>query len=1056
MHDATRELSAATLLAHAGWIRQLAAKLVFDPGRVDDVVQQAWLEVVRRPPAHGANPRSWLSRVVTNAARQLGRTERRRRDREVRAAAQQLRGDQPSTEELVAQAESQRNLVSAVLSLDEPYRSTVLLHFFQARSPKEIADAQGIPAATVRSRLRRALELLRNRLDEEHGGDRHSWAFALVGLCNQQPASPLAAGSWFAATIGFLIMNSKIALTVGAGLVALLLGWVTWSPTPEPIPASVRAESGTSPAEEASATTASTASKSQIRAEVPTPQVEYRGLVSDPNGEGVAGAQLTLLRGGILTEGSTRADGRFTLRAPASSRSTAVKVAAEGFRTTTRRPIRPSEEIEISLQWVATLTGRVIEHGSAQPIPNIRIASSISETVSDGQGRFRLESVLVGRPIEVTAEGEGYAPERQRLQLGGPETKEIAIRLHPARPITIQVVDHHSGEPLSGVQARGAWGRKRTHSDADGLFSLPWTPGRDINLDLEHPGYADVRWNWLPDHDDLRDRLIEGEPAARVPMQSLCWVTGEVRDTQGNAVAEAWVFASNPAFERRSLEIGNVAREGSTRFRLPREGRLPKASEAGPGLHARFDGNPRVSVRHEAEMLHSRGGHHVTLSDARRPILGVQTDAAGRFAVPLLAEAQPYQLLACHDAYLPGRSKPFLVPPEGLQEPLSLVLQSGAIVQGNIRRNGEAWPNVWVEWRQTATGGRGVCEPDGEGRYRLTGIPPGTIRIGLLDRFDGSVPDPATLSVELGEEYELDFGWEEPTGPISGRITDHQGNPVAGARVHAHPDRGWAHQNWCETDAEGRYELQVPVDESQYVYLNRDPVRRQRSHVMAGTEGVDFVLPAMGTARVQLVHADTGEPLRDLNASARRSLAWRESGAGEFRTIRGSVDVDGILELKVPMPSIDLMLHLRGAGFAPVHAHGIPVSDELRPDPTPVELVPGVDVEFLVRGEGPLNEAALRDSVVLVLEDYQRERIRGPFPMQGSNANYNIGGVHLWVDEPPLLNQRFRGHNGGRELLRGLLPGRYHVQVYPPGLRFSPDVFEVNPDTTRIELSWSR
>ena len=60
-------------------------------------------------------------------------------------------------------------LAAAVLELDEPFRQVVLLRYFEQHTPKEIAHLLGIPGATVRSRLSRALEKLRVSLDQEFG-----------------------------------------------------------------------------------------------------------------------------------------------------------------------------------------------------------------------------------------------------------------------------------------------------------------------------------------------------------------------------------------------------------------------------------------------------------------------------------------------------------------------------------------------------------------------------------------------------------------------------------------------------------------------------------------------------------------------------------------------------------------------------------------------------------------------------------------------------------------------------------------------------------------------
>jgi len=49
------------LLEHSGWARRLAAGLVSDSSRADDVVQDAWVAALAHPPAHSENLRSWFA-----------------------------------------------------------------------------------------------------------------------------------------------------------------------------------------------------------------------------------------------------------------------------------------------------------------------------------------------------------------------------------------------------------------------------------------------------------------------------------------------------------------------------------------------------------------------------------------------------------------------------------------------------------------------------------------------------------------------------------------------------------------------------------------------------------------------------------------------------------------------------------------------------------------------------------------------------------------------------------------------------------------------------------
>src|SRR5688572_11481825 len=95
--DDAPTIDARGLLEHAGWIRALARKLVLDEQRADDLVQQAWLAALEKPPATGAPIRAWLARVVRNVAWKERRSATRREERERIAAAADARAEDPAS-----------------------------------------------------------------------------------------------------------------------------------------------------------------------------------------------------------------------------------------------------------------------------------------------------------------------------------------------------------------------------------------------------------------------------------------------------------------------------------------------------------------------------------------------------------------------------------------------------------------------------------------------------------------------------------------------------------------------------------------------------------------------------------------------------------------------------------------------------------------------------------------------------------------------------------------------------------------------------------------------
>jgi len=185
MTDAARPIAMERLLAERAWVEALARRLVVDDATADDVVQQTWIAALERPPRDAGALRGWLSRVVRNAAGESRRRASRRARWEAMAPA---RAASPSPADVVAKADAHKRLVDSVMSLDEPYRSAVLLRFFEGLSTDEVARRCGVPFETARTRIKRALAMLRARLDREHGADGASWALALLPLAGAKRA----------------------------------------------------------------------------------------------------------------------------------------------------------------------------------------------------------------------------------------------------------------------------------------------------------------------------------------------------------------------------------------------------------------------------------------------------------------------------------------------------------------------------------------------------------------------------------------------------------------------------------------------------------------------------------------------------------------------------------------------------------------------------------------------------------------------------------------------------------------------------------------------------
>ena len=163
------------LRAHRRSALRVATVVLGTAEGADDVVQQAseraWRAIGRFRPDRAFRP--WLLRVVANTARNDRRSRGRRANLALRAAQRTAAADVVATPEdlVVTQAERQR-VVAALNRLRADDRLVIALRHFEQLSEREMVEALGRPAGTVKSRLSRAVARLRVELERDREEDR--------------------------------------------------------------------------------------------------------------------------------------------------------------------------------------------------------------------------------------------------------------------------------------------------------------------------------------------------------------------------------------------------------------------------------------------------------------------------------------------------------------------------------------------------------------------------------------------------------------------------------------------------------------------------------------------------------------------------------------------------------------------------------------------------------------------------------------------------------------------------------------------------------------------
>ena len=106
---------------------------------------------------------AWLQRIVVNAARQLIRSNRRRRAREVPASTVVALGERPAE----AVRDDAAILDAALATLPVEQRSILVLHHLEGRGLAELAEILQVPIGTAKSRLFTARRALADAINRE-------------------------------------------------------------------------------------------------------------------------------------------------------------------------------------------------------------------------------------------------------------------------------------------------------------------------------------------------------------------------------------------------------------------------------------------------------------------------------------------------------------------------------------------------------------------------------------------------------------------------------------------------------------------------------------------------------------------------------------------------------------------------------------------------------------------------------------------------------------------------------------------------------------------------
>lgn len=512
----TADVTLDVLLAHRSLVRRIAGDLLVDPDAADDVVQQTWLAALRHGARGGDVRAPLLSRIARRLALNRKRDAYRRFVHEQGAPAQ---GAMPDPARIAETEELRGRVLGAVLALEEPFRSTVLLRYLDESSEADVAARMRVPVETVRSRLKKARATLRERLKDDAPG---VTARGLVGLAGSARAFEFVVAEGI--TMGAKIW-AGVAVAVLIGAVYLGRDVVEGADRDPAIGTSAqdvgRIVDGTlvtvhadtqSPARNAVPGEASAATVAKLD------RIALTGLCAAPDGSPIEGAVVRAGSDPRSPSSTTAVDGRFRVEfdAPVENGAAFVQdvvARAIGRATVTKRVRCVAGEARelgrIVMPAGGAIRGRVADAADRPILATVLLhegflsqdqwAVGLDDDVvriaTDADGRFAFEGLTAGWYALVAEARDHGVDAATPVGVSAGVDADVRVEVRPLRDdesIVGRVVDA-SDRPLADVPVRwtrmiqspaGGF-RMGTHvvrSDADGAFRCRADAGGETNF----------------------------------------------------------------------------------------------------------------------------------------------------------------------------------------------------------------------------------------------------------------------------------------------------------------------------------------------------------------------------------------------------------------------------------------------------------------------------------------------------------------------------------------------------------------------------------------------
>ena len=748
---------------HGGMVYGACRRVLGDIHEAQDAAQESFMELMRAPHAITASLPGWLHTVAVRRSLDRIKQSQRRRQREEAFAARAGAAAEAAPDDLLAVVDE------AIAAQPDLYRVPIVLRFLEGRTHAEIGAQLGVAESTVRHRIEKGVEQVRETLRKRGvlvGAG--SLAVALEGQAAQ------AAPAGLAAALGRLAVSGAVPAAAGV-LGAGFWGLVT---------------------------------KAMVVLFVAGAAGAAVWMVRGPRGETAprpaASADANAVQPGARPE-SASAGGAGDGAPDAPARGNGAAAPAAVVAGGEDAPPDLSGRVYDAESGAGLAEAKVLVWGGETGVPD-----NVSPT-TDRDGNYAVRGLAPGRYQVSPRAGKRYPGSEHgygtavTIEAGKPVTLDFALK----RGIRVagQVVDT-AGEPVAGAsvlaRTKESPNPGQTQSDAKGAFEVYLEAASEV---LYVRAQTDTLVGEILEGWSLPSRGVDGITVT-LTIPRTASVAGTVVDAQGQPMQDIGLHLQQPGSPFYPPVDAEIKTSSGGAFQI--SSLMPGTYAVGltpPGISmwstgdvaATFELTTGQQLRGLRMVYGEKGGLAISgsvvdtsgepISDVRVSAYGPKNETAhtgkdGRFLITGLDEGT-YHLSTNHPDYTFGGKAGVTAGAADVE----IVLQGKGSFRGRVADAGSGQP-VSAFKVSFINGAHEVFRPelfqnarsfqDASGVFEIKDIYSGPITVTV--RADGYAAAFKAVTVVEHTMAEVDFVLEPGTA-VTGHVLDPAGNPVPDAAV---------------------------------------------------------------------------------------------------------------------------------------------------------------------------------------------------------------------------------------------------------------------------------